>query len=428
LSETVLRERVLALLDEAAEEVVDFAARLIRFPTVNPPGAGYRDCAEFIGQRLTSLGFHVEFIEPRGRPEHTAEHPRVNVLGSLVGDRSGPCIHLNGHFDVVPPGDGWTVDPFGGVIRDGRLFGRGAADMKAGLAAAIFAATAIRRAGADVPGTIEVSATVDEESGGFAGVAHLAEIGRIARDRTDYVIIPEPFGVERICLGHRGVYWFRVTARGRTGHGSMPFLGHSAIDDLAVVLSRVREELAPAVAQRISAMPVVPARARTGSINVNSVEGGQSGASDDPCWQTPCVADRAEAVFDRRFSIEEDFESVRLEMEKLLDALQAEDAERHYELEDLMVAEPNMTPEESPLVAALRGAVQTVLGRDAELVASPGTYDQKHVRRIAGVEHCVAYGPGKLEQAHQPDESCAIDDIVTSARVMALAMLELSSD
>ena len=87
-------------------------------------------------------------------------------------------MHLNGHFDVVPAGEGWTLEPFGGIVRDGKVYGRGSCDMKAGIAAAAFAAEAIRRAGVPVPGTIEVSGTVDEESGGFAGVAWLAEHGR----------------------------------------------------------------------------------------------------------------------------------------------------------------------------------------------------------------------------------------------------------
>ena len=111
--------------------------------------------------------------------------------------------------------------------------------MNAGLAAAIYATAAVRRAGRDLAGTVEVSGTVDEESGGLAGVAWLAEQGRLAADRTDFVIIPEPFGVERICLGHRGVYWFDVTTYGRTAHGSMPFLGESAIESMGHVLDAV---------------------------------------------------------------------------------------------------------------------------------------------------------------------------------------------
>ncbi|MFV1987823.1 MAG: M20/M25/M40 family metallo-hydrolase [Gemmatimonadota bacterium] len=446
------RGRVLRQIDDAADELVAFASDLIRIPTVNPPGSGYRECATLIGDRLESLGFQTEYVEAVDLPEHRPDVPRVNVIGSLPGD-GGPCVHLNGHFDVVPPGDGWTVDPFGGEVRDGRLYGRGSADMKAGLAAAVFAAAAIRRAGVSLPGTIEVSGTVDEESGGFAGVAHLARTGRIASGRTDYVIIPEPFGPDRICVGHRGVYWGRIVALGRTAHGSMPFMGRSAIDDLGVVLTMIRERLAPEIGGRITAMPVVPPRARAASINVNSVVGGQPDAEAgtastavgpstrgvgpatvDPLatsraesrLQTPCVADRAEAVIDRRFLIEERVEDVRAELLEVLRQAAAEDPGRDYELTDIMIVHPTLTPDGSPLVSALARAIADVRGREPGLVASPGTYDQKHVVRIAGVEHCVAYGPGELEQAHQPDESCAVEDILDSARVMALAVLELA--
>src|SRR5439155_3613262 len=188
--------------------------------------------------------FAVEYIAADGRPEHTVRYPRVNVVGSRRGG-GGPVVHLNGHIDVVPPGDGWTLDPFAGIVRDGRIFGRGVCDMKAGLAAAVYAAHAIARAGVTLPGTLEISGTVDEESGGFAGVAWLAEQGRIAKTRTDYVIIPEPLHVDRISVGHRGGHCFRLTLVGRMAHGSMPFLGVSAIDGMGDVLTAISRQLNP---------------------------------------------------------------------------------------------------------------------------------------------------------------------------------------
>src|SRR5207248_4968183 len=109
----------------------------------------------------------------------------------------------------------------------------------------------------------------------FAGVAWLAERGRIAHSKTDYVVIPEPLNVDRICIGHRGVYWFELTLGGRIAHGSMPFLGVSAIDAMAHVLEALRTELQPALAARTTAMPVVPAGARHATINVNGIDGGQ---------------------------------------------------------------------------------------------------------------------------------------------------------
>ena len=180
MSVASLIDRVLLEVERAADEAVAFTADMIRIPTVNPPGEVYEDCARFIGQTLQRLGFDIEYLAAEGRPEHTVRYPRLNVIGTRRGLSSRPTVHLNGHFDVVPAGEGWSVDPFGGLVRDGRIYGRGACDMKAGIAAAVFAAEAIRRAGVPVPGTIEVSGTVDEESGGFAGVAWLAEHGRLS--------------------------------------------------------------------------------------------------------------------------------------------------------------------------------------------------------------------------------------------------------
>ncbi len=414
-------DRVLAEVDRAADEIVQFTADIVRIPTVNPPGDAYEPCAHAIGDVLARTGCEVEYVVAHGRPEHSARYPRVNVVGSRHGDGRGPTVHLTGHFDVVPAGDGWTVDPFGGLVRDGRIYGRGTCDMKAGIAAAVFASEALRRAGVRLPGTIEVSGTVDEESGGWAGVAWLAERGVIARDRTDYVIIPEPLDVDRICIGHRGVYWFELTTRGRIAHGSMPFLGVSAIDAMGRVLEAVRTELQPVLARRVTAMPVVPDRARHSTINVNGIDGGQPIDG----IQTPCVADRCRAVFDRRFLIEEGFEPAKEEIAALI-ARALEGAGVTHELRDLMIVQPTRTPDGSPIIAALETAIQRILDRPARLCASPGTYDQKHVARIAGVEHCVAYGPGELVLAHQPDEYCRIDDLVNATKVIALAVLDLN--
>jgi succinyl-diaminopimelate desuccinylase len=415
------RERVLAAVDAIAPEAVAFTSDLIRFPTINPPGEAYDDCARFIGRKLAAFGFDVEYVDAHGRPEHTTIHPRVNVVGRRRGRHDRPCVHLNGHFDVVPAGAGWTKDPFGGEVADGRIYGRGACDMKAGIAAALFAAEALRRAGVTPAGTIEVSGTVDEESGGFAGVALLCERGLLSRERTDFVIIPEPLNVDRICVGHRGVYWFEVTTRGRMGHGSMPFLGVNAIEHMGRVLDAFQRELQPRLSARTTAVPVVPERARHPTLNINGISGGQPVDG----IQTPCVADVCRAVFDRRFLLEEGFEATRAEIVELLERTSGGHPGLRYELRDLMTVHPVRTPEDSPLVTALGEGIREILGRNPTHVASPGTYDHKHVARIAGVEHCVAYGPGILDLAHQPDEWCGVDDLLNATRVIALTLLQL---
>lgn len=415
-------DTVLRAVEGLADEAVAFTSDLIRVPTVNPPGEHYADCARLIGAKLQDCGFAVEFHAAEGRPEHTAAHPRLNVVGTRAGAHPHPLVHLNGHFDVVPAGDGWTVDPFSGVVRDGKVYGRGACDMKAGMAASVFAAEAIRRAGVKLNGTVEVSGTVDEESGGFAGVAWLAEHRRIAAERTDYVIIPEPLDVDRICIGHRGAYWFEVETHGHIAHGSMPFQGVSAIGHMSEFLDRLRDELQPRLLARRTDVPVVPPQARHATLNINGISGGQPVDG----MQTPCVADRCRAVFDRRFLLEEGFDATKAEIVEMLESVTRDVPHFSYTLRDLMIVHPVRTPDGSPVTNALQRALGRVLGRSGELVASPGTYDHKHVARIAGVPHCVAYGPGRLDLAHQPDEHCAVDDLVNATKVIALALIDLT--
>jgi succinyl-diaminopimelate desuccinylase len=415
-------ERVLAAVDGARDEIVAFTRDLIRIPTVNPPGEHYEACARLIGDRLHACGFTVEYLPAEGRPEHTPSHPRLNVIGTRDGTDRRPAVHLNGHFDVVPAGAGWTTDPFGGEVRDGRIYGRGACDMKAGIAAAVYAAEAIRRAGVTLPGTLEISGTVDEESGGLAGMGWLAETGRVSAARTAAVIIPEPLNVDRICVGHRGVYWFELTTRGRMAHGSMPFLGISAIEHMGRVLERFQDDLVPALAARRTAAPVVPEGARYATLNVNAIAGGQP----IDAVQTPCVADVCRAIVDRRFLHEEGFDLAKGEVEALLAALGAEIPGLEVELRDLLVVHPVRTPSDAPVIPALERAVRRVLGREAIHVASPGTYDHKHVARMAGISNCVAYGPGMLDLAHQPDEYCDVDDLLNASKVLALAVMDLA--
>lgn len=412
---------IFARVDELAEEMVEFLRQLVRIPTVNPPGEHYADCAQLIGAKLKEFGYETEFVTAEGLPECSAQFPRVNVIGRMRGQRAKPTLHFNGHLDVVPPGEGWTVDPFAAVVRDGRIYGRGVTDQKAGIAASMFAIEAIRRAGVRLAGSVEQSATVDEESGGFAGVAYLAANGHFRREAIDYVVITEPLDYDRICLGHRGVYWFEVLTRGRIAHGSMPFLGASAIDRMARFIASIEHELKPKLALRRTRMPVVPEAARSATINVNAISGGQP----IDAQQTPCVADVCRAVFDRRFLLEESFDDVRREVLELLSQLQTADEEFRYELKDLMIVHPTMTAPESKLVTTMASAITSSVGRQAPLIASPGTYDQKHFARIAGIEQCIAYGPGILNLAHQPDEYCEIEHLILSCKAMALGAIRL---
>ncbi len=416
-------EGVLREIEARKDEIVALTQDLIRFPTINPPGEAYRPCAEYLGQRLARRGMKVEYVRAEGTPGDSDKYPRINVVARHDGGRPGPCVHFNGHLDVVQTGAGWTVDPFGGLVRDGKVYGRGACDMKGGLAAAVVAVEALIDSGMELPGALEISGTVDEETGGYGGVAYLAERGWFSKPRVDHVIIPEPLNVDRVCIGHRGVWWAEIETLGRQAHGSMPFLGDSAIRHMSAVLEKFERKLYPALAARHSDMPVVPDGARQSTMNINSVHGGE--AESHSGLPAPCVADSCRMVIDRRFLIEESLSSVQDEVKDLLDQLAGERPGFRYKMRELFNVQPTMADRNGPVATATANAVRKILGRDAQIVCSPGTYDQKHVDRIGRLKDCIAYGPGVLDLAHQPDEWVGIQDMVDAAKVMAVSAMSL---
>ena len=357
---------------------------------------------------------------PRRAARAHARHPRLNVVGLLRGRAARPTVHLNGHFDVVPAGGGWTVDPFGGVVRDGRIYGRGACDMKAGIAAAVFAAEAIRRAGIELEGAVEISGTVDEESGGFAGVAWLAEHGRISAGRTDAVIIPEPLNVDRICIGHRGVYWFEVTTRGRIGHGSMPFLGVNAIEHMGVILDASAASCCRRLAAQDRGAGRPSARATPRSTSTASTAASRSTASRRRASRMS-AARYSIAVFSSRKGSRHEGGN-----QALLERAAAQTPGLTYELRDLMVVHPVRTPRIAVMAALERG--DSARARPAGGHRSPARHLRPQARRSHRRHpHCVAYGPGILDLAHQPDEWCGIDDLINATKVLALAVLDLTT-
>ena len=409
-------------IDERRGELIELTRSLIRFPTVNPPGEAYRPCAEFIGERLRARGFAIDYVHAAGAPGDSESYPRINVIARREGAAPGPCVHFNGHIDVVQAGSGWTLEPFAAVLKDGKIYGRGACDMKGGLAASIIAVEALIDSTAKLPGTLEISGTVDEESGGYGGVHYLAERGWFSPPRVDHVIIPEPLNVDRVCIGHRGVWWAEIETHGRMAHGSMPFLGDCAVRHMHAVLERFERDLYPKLAARRTDMPVVPSGARHSTLNINSMHGGQM---ESPGYPAPTVPDSCRMVIDRRLLIEESIESVKAEVVELLERLVKDRAGFRYSIRDIFEVRPTMADRNGPVARSTAAAVRRVIGRDPEFICSPGTYDQKHIDRVGKLRDCIAYGPGILDLAHQPDEYVVIEDMINSAKVMALAARSL---
>lgn len=419
-------DHLLTEIETRRDDLISCTQDLIRIPTLNPPGLHYRDICAYVGERMGAQGWQVEMVRAEGALGDSDKYPRWNVICRLEGRGAGDCLHFNSHHDVVAVGDGWTKDPFGADHSDGRVWGRGACDMKGGLATSIVAAEAFVAMHPDFNGAIEISATADEESGGFGGVAYLAERGFFDPARVQHVIIPEPLNKDRICLGHRGVWWAEIETKGRIAHGSMPFLGDCAVRHMGAVIDEMEATLFPLLAGKRTTMPVVPDGAKSSTLNINSIHGGEPVQDADYTGlPSACVPDRCTLTIDRRFLIEEDIAEVKAEVSRMMEKVRESRPDFRYEIRDLFEVMPTMTPEDAPIVQTVQTAIHQVLGKSAEFVVSPGTYDQKHIDRIGRLRNCIAYGPGVLDLAHQPDEWIGVDDMVDSGKVMALALAKL---
>ncbi len=328
--------------------------------------------------------------------------PRPNLIGKLAGD--GPLVHLNGHYDVVPVGNDWTQDPFGGELVDGKIYGRGAADMKSGLAAQIIAVEALRRAG--LKPNVHQSAVPDEETVGVrnAGMGWLVEQGLL---QGDAVIITEPFGPDGVGIGHKGAIWGEITVHGKQAHGSAPQLGVNAIELMARYLSHLDQHLRPQLELRVTDYGVTPDNPRA-TLSFDTIRGGHA---------TNIVPDRCTVTFNRRLVPGEDLDSARRE---LLEPLQ----DTGHDYHELYSTEPTLVSEDEPVVQAAIRAVRQ-LGLEPKILISAGSDDQRFVVHNAGITNSLVYGPGQTPLSHIADEHITVGDLVLGTKGLALIIADL---
>ena len=419
-------ERLAKTIDARRCDLIDLTQDLIKIPTINPPGKDYLKICEYLKSRMKKSGFECKLIRAFDTPGDSKKFPRWNLVCSRDNGIKGKTVHFNGHTDVVETGKNWTVDPFEGKLIDGLIYGRGACDMKGGIASSIIAAESYISLYPDHAGCIEFSFTADEETGGYGGVAYLANKGFFSPNRVDSIIIPEPLNKNRICLGHRGVWWAEIETHGRIAHGSMPFLGDSAIRHMSKVLSHFENDLYPKLEQIETKMPVVPPGAKRSTMNINSIHGGEAEHEEGfNGFPAAVVADNCRIIIDRRFLIEENIDQVKKQIYDVLENLKKERENFSFSIKDLHEVIPSMTSKDSSVVRSLSSSIKSILGQNPDYVISPGTYDQKHIDRIGKLKNCVAYGPGILDLAHQPDEYIGVEDMIVSAKVMGKSLDEL---
>jgi succinyl-diaminopimelate desuccinylase len=391
------------------DEVVDLTRSLIRIPSVYRPGdpdATEERVAQFVEAWLRREGFAVEVqdVAP-GRP---------NVIGSLGEKTSGrKSLLLEGHTDVVTEGDpaAWTWAPFGGDLVDGRIYGRGAAVMKCGLAAAMVAAAAFPRAGVTPKGKLVVGALVDEEDA-MIGVRHLVQtdVGR----ELDAAIICEPEENE-LCLEQRGVVWARFRVRGRMAHGAMPEAGINPISCLGVVLSE-----APALERRLRRRCEKSRHLRPPTVTPTIIHGPARGIGVSQSNVIPAIA---ELVLDIRLTPGIDEHGVRDEIEAV--SRKAESAYPGVKIEWEPINSFRLATRVDPseaLVGAMVDGVRQGAGRSPKYGGVPGSTDGTILRMELGIP-IVTCGPGNRLIPHQVDEYVDRAEVVEAARIYVASAL-----
>jgi len=386
-------------------ELVELTRDLIRIPSVVRPGdpsATEAAVAAHVEGWLRREGFEVEV--------HEVAPGRPNVL-AWIGEASGPSLLLEGHTDVVTEGNAaeWRYAPFGADLVDGRIYGRGSADMKSGLAAAMIAAAAIKRSGARLGGRLVVGALVDEE-GDMIGAKHLCTTA-LGRTLTA-AIICEPEQNE-LCLEQRGVVWARVTARGRMAHGAMPEAGVNPISALGALL---RE--APALERRLRRLCRRSPHLRPPTVTPTVVQSPVQGVP-----QSNVIPSLAQATLDVRLTPGPDGDAVAKEIDiacqRAMEAVPGATVEWQA-VNGFRLA--TRVERGEPLVRAMVRGVRQATGQAPRFGGVPGSTDGTILRMTLGIP-IVTCGPGNRLIPHQVDEYVEVRELVDAAKIYVASAL-----
>jgi succinyl-diaminopimelate desuccinylase len=395
---------VLASIDEA--ELVELTRSLVRLPSVVRPGdptATEAAVARHVEAWLAREGFEVEVqdVAP-GRP---------NVIAWTGEPRNGLTLLLEGHTDVVTEGDpaAWTHPPFAAALVGGRIYGRGSADMKAGLAAAMVAAAVLRRRRVPLGGRLVVGALVDEEAD-MIGARHLAS-SRIGRTLSA-AIICEPEQNE-LCLEQRGVVWARVTLRGRMAHGAMPEAGVNPI----VALGRLLRE-GEALERRLRRLSMRSRYLRPPTVTPTCVQAPVHGVP-----QSNVIPAVAEVTLDIRLTPGPDESAIVKEIERACATVAGSVPGVTVEWKPVNgVRHATRVDRSEPLVRAMVTAVRQATGRPPRFGGVPGSTDGTILRSVLGVP-IVTCGPGHRLIPHRVDEHVEVRELVDAARIYAVSAM-----
>lgn len=392
-----LQDALQRALDHHKPSIVALSEDLIRIASENPPGVSYAACVARLRLELDRLGLSYEVLAASGDPDR----PRDNILASL-GD-SGPMVVFHGHYDVVPA---QRRDQFAPRIEGGWLHGRGAADMKAGLASMIYAAYLLKEVGVALPGRVGLCLVADEETGGQGGSRYLADIGRLGQDAVA-MLTQEPTG-DVIWNANRGAITLRVTTRGKAAHVGLQHEGVNAFEAMLRVASAL-QGLKAEVEQRRTAYRVTPPEAAPSILMLGGEAQGGTNFN--------VVPDMCSFTVERRFNPEEDLAVERARLFSLFDGLRAQGI--RLDVDVLQEGYSCGVAEDHPAAEALAETVAEVTGQRPAFEMCPGILEIRWYAR-RGIP-AFAYGPGRLEVAHGPHEAVALERVYQHTVIYALA-------
>jgi succinyl-diaminopimelate desuccinylase len=373
-------------IDVDRDGVIALTRELVRFRSVNPPG-NEGEVADFLADRMRELSLEADV--------QGVEDGRSNVVGRLAGG-DGPALVFTGHLDVVPPGgQAWEHDPFGAEMSDGRIYGRGSADMKGGVAAIVTAMAALKRDGFQPSGDILLAATCGEEAGMLGARAMVEDR---ALPGSGVLVVAEPTTLD-VFHGEKGVLWLKVRALGRTAHGSMPWLGINAISAIARLIPRLEEYPFPYEESPLLGKP---------TLSVNVITGGN---------KTNVVPDLCEIEIDMRTVPSQDHGALVKQVRDM-----AEEVARkvHPDLRIEVEVDQDVSALETDrshtLVEAAIASVRAVRGRAPEVGGVTYGTDGAHLGPGFDMP-VVICGPGAQGMAHQPDEYVEVEQLVEAVQI-----------
>lgn len=383
----------------SAEEVANLAGELVKIPSYSGLKNQEEQVAEYIYSFFRREGIKTELKEVlKGRP---------NVYAVLKGKGEGPSLMITGHTDTVPPYE-MTIDPFSGEIKDGRVYGRGAVDMKGPIAAMMMAMVGLKRCGIELKGDLVFAGAINEEEKS-EGTEYIVNNG----PRTDAAIVGEPTRLQ-IAAGHRGLEWLEIIIKGRATHGGTAKKGINAISKAAKFITKVERDLIPRLPERKHPLIGEPV------LNFGVIQGGD---------QPSTVAGRCSIKIDRRWTPGETLEQVLKDFTDIIDELHSEDPDFNAEIKRI---ENNMATMDHypmeidlnhPLVKTLSGVTHEVLGCESDITSFPAWTDASLLSNFGNIP-CVVFGPGDLARAHSAEEYIEIRELYSAYLIYALTAIQ----